>query len=159
MGCPICSHPERAQIENVVLSNPDKLDAIAQEFKVTTNDLKIHMVMHAAIGVQSTETLARKCKTREADMLLEVANEYMVTLKSVGRRIKEHVDDPEVKFEKTLTKPVADLYIGLGAEIRATVKTLSELDQALNGPKEDPTCGLAGLTQVLAQSIGAQKDD
>lgn len=164
MGCSVCSSKMRSQIENVILNmerpTSEDLQTVAQEFGVSLNDLKVHMVMHTSMGTTTMEnpheTLARKCKLREADMLLEVANEYMVTLKSVGRRINEHANDPDVKFEKMLTKSITDLYIGAGSEIRATVKAIAELDQFLNGPKNDPSSGLDSLSQVLAASIASQ---
>lgn len=165
MGCSVCMSQQRSQIENVILNmekpTTEDLQSVASEFGVTLNDLKVHMVMHTTLGTTSMdnphETLARKCKLREADMLLEVANEYLVTLKSVGRRINQHTNDPDVKFEKMITKSITDLYLGAGSEIRATVNAIVDLDRQLHGPKNDANSGLDSLSQVLAQSIAANQ--
>lgn len=166
MTCPICEHPQRTAIENAVLScssdhDSETLQDIADEYNISLNALKVHMVMHASLGFvnrqeddQPVDTLARKCKVREADILSEVANEYLVTLKNLGRRINKHLssDSEEVQAEKLITKPIADMYIGIGGEIRATVKTISELDQALHGPKTGANDGIAALAAMIGQS-------
>lgn len=162
MACSICEHPHRTAIENAVLScssdpNSKTLQEIAEEYHVSLNALKVHMVMHASMGFtdrKDGETLARKCKVREADILSEVANEYLVTLKNLGRRINHHLSSnpEEVQAEKLITKPIADLYIGIGGEIRATVKTISELDQALHGPANGANDGIAALAAAITQS-------
>lgn len=176
--CEICNHTHRAAIETAVLNcSSDKssmtLQMIADEYKISLNQLKVHMIMHATMGLDSIEaadstntdsevaisqrpTLARACKIREADILSEVANEYLVTLKNLGRRINTSLqsDPDEVKAEKLITKPIADMYIGMGGEIRATVKTISELNQVLNGPQNGTQNGLTALATAIAQSAG-----
>ena len=171
-NCPICNHPNRAAIEIAVLNcssdkNSKTLQAIADEYRVSLNDLKIHMVMHATMGISSLDsqapdeaptTIARKCKVREADILGQVVNEYLVTMKNLGRRINHTLqsDYEEVQAEKLITKPITDLYIGLGGEIRATVKTLSDLDQALNGPKTSANDGILALASAIQNSANQQ---
>lgn len=175
-NCPICNHPNRAAIEIAVLNcssdkNSKTLQAIADEYRVSLNDLKIHMVMHATMGISSLDsqdtnetadeaptTIARKCKVREADILGQVVNEYLVTMKNLGRRINHTLqsDYEEVQAEKLITKPITDLYIGLGGEIRATVKTLSDLDQALNGPKTSANDGIIALANAIQNSANQQ---
>ena len=88
------------------------------------------------------------------DTLEEVALEYLVTLKNVGRRINKYACEGEdsVRFEKLLTKPVSDLYLGLGSEIRQTMKAIADIDQLLNGPKTDNTSGLAALAAAITAS-------
>lgn len=159
-ACAICNHLQRADIENAVLNMHSQsgttLDEIAQTYGVSTNDLKIHMVMHSCLGAVASEndsdSLARKCKLREADMLERVANEYMITLKALGRRINHHLQDSQVMAEKLITKPITDMYIGLGGEIRATVRSLAELDRLLNGPKDNNDGGIGALTAAIQQS-------
>lgn len=165
MACIVCSHDKRSEIENALLSisSDNKavtLETIAQAYQVTTNDLKVHALMHAPMGYterpeeDGDESIVRKLKLKEADMLSAVANEYMVTLKNVGRRINNLASKPDEDylFERLMTKAVADLYIGLGGEIRATVKTMAELDSVLNGDSGAST----GL-QALAEAIRGSK--
>lgn len=158
-SCAICNHPQRAEIETAILdlhcTPGSSLQDVATQFGLNLNDLKVHMIMHASLGNPedtSTESLARKCKLREADTLERVTNEYMVTLKALGRRINHNLQTSEVMVEKLITKPITDMYIGLGGEIRATVKALAELDHHLNGPKDDSQGGLGALAAAITQS-------
>lgn len=110
---------------------------------------------------QSRESLTRKMKLREADMLAAVSNEYLVTLKAMGRRLNKLTavssidaedDDKQYALSKMLTKPMVDLYIGLGGEIRQNVKVMAELDRMLNGPQDSTAGGLAALAQAIRGS-------
>lgn len=157
MSCVICKHPLRAEIENALLSisseNKDiNLGSIAKEYKVTANDLKVHALMHSSMGMTSEEipTIARQLKLKEADILAAVVNEYMVTLKTVGRRIQ--VLSKDGAFEKFVTKAIVDLYLGAGSEIRASVKTLAELNNILKGPDSGSASGLHALAEALKGS-------
>lgn len=54
--CPVCTHPERAEIERAILSiapsNPQlTLNAIADAFGVTVNDLQVHALMHTPLSL------------------------------------------------------------------------------------------------------------
>lgn len=107
------------------------------------------------------QSLTRKMKLREADMLMAVANEYLVTLKTMGRRINRlasissiDIEDEEkqLKLARLLTKPMVDLYVGIGGEIRQTVKATAELDKLLNGPEESQNSGLQALAAAIAMS-------
>jgi len=106
-------------------------------------------------------SLTRKMKLREADMLMTVANEYLVTLKTMGRRINKlasissiDIEDEEKQLQlaRLLTKPMVDLYVGIGGEIRQTVKATAELDKLLNGPEENQNSGLQALAAAIALS-------
>ena len=44
------------------------------------------------------------------------------------------------------------MYIGLGGEIRATVKTLGDLNQVLNGPQTNANDGVMALAQAIRAS-------
>ena len=107
------------------------------------------------------DSLTRKMKLREADMLAAVGQEYLVTLKTMGRRINKlaqvssiDIEDEEkqLKLAKLLTKPMVDLYVGLGGEIRQTVKTMAELDRMLNGPEDPFSSGLGALAAAIRGS-------
>ena len=139
MACDICSHTKRAEIENALLNITSEnssvtLESIADTYGLKVEELKVHTMMHTPLGISEEafneggrDSLARKIKLKEADMLSEVANEYMVTLKYLGRKIHE-ADDVRL-----LTNSACNLYLGLGGEIRGTVKCMTELDTALNG--------------------------
>lgn len=155
MDCKICTNPRRAEIEHALLhSNPSvDIKSIAEEFEVDADELRKHALFHTPLGMsqEDTDSIARKLKMRESDMLTEVALEYLVTLKGVGRRINHYVneDNESIKLEKLMTKPMVDMYLGLGSEIRKTVEAIADIDQILNGPKEDNTSGLAALAAAI----------
>lgn len=202
-SCKICSHPDRAEIENAILTmtanappnEQNSIEKIAEQYKVPLDELKMHALFHTPLvgdgdieelhaegGICNTpileagcdvppveyaakaaprDSLTRKMKLREADMLAAVGQEYLVTLKTMGRRINKlaqvssiDVEDEEkqLKLAKLLTKPMVDLYVGLGGEIRQTVKTMAELDRMLNGPQDNLGGGLNALAAAIRGS-------
>lgn len=187
--CTICNHPDRAEIENAILSMTDgsktSIEVIAEQYDVSLADLKMHALFHTplvgaadleelrdaetlgdteqtvAVGSTPRDSLTRRMKLREADLLAAVGNEYLVTMKTMGRRINKlaqvsEIDiednDRQLKLAKLLTKPMVDLYVGLGGEIRQTVKTMAELDRLLNGPEDSATSGLVALAKAIQGS-------
>ena len=50
------------------------------------------------------------------------------------------------------TKPVVDLYIGSADGLRRTVQTIADVNQLLNGPKDDGLSGLGALAKALDMS-------
>lgn len=190
-SCKICNRDDRAEIENAILSmtadappnDENSIEAIAKQFSVSLDELKMHALFHTPLvgdgdieqlepdapvtleleqpKAQPRDSLTRRMKLREADMLAAVGNEYLVTLKTMGRRINKlaqvssiDIEDEEkqLKLAKLLTKPMVDLYVGLGGEIRQTVKTMAELDRLLNGPEEGATSGLVALAKAIQGS-------
>lgn len=196
-SCRICNHPDRAEIENAILTmtadappnDENSIEAIAAQFNVPLDELKMHALFHTplvgdgdieelrdaatltmtagdtelteVVKAAPRDSLTRRMKLREADMLAAVGNEYLVTLKTMGRRINKlaqvssiDIEDEEkqLKLAKLLTKPMVDLYVGLGGEIRQTVKTMAELDRLLNGPEESATSGLVALAKAIQGS-------
>ena len=187
--CTICNHPDRAEIENAILSMTDgvktSIEVIAEQYDVSLSDLKMHALFHTPLvdaadieelrdaetlgDTEQTEvvraaprdSLTRRMKLREADLLAAVGNEYLVTMKTMGRRINKlaqvsEIDiednDRQLKLAKLLTKPMVDLYVGLGGEIRQTVRTMAELDRLLNGPEDSATSGLVALAKAIQGS-------
>ena len=182
--CKICSRPDRADIENAILNISVEsgltVESIAERYQIELQELRTHALFHTPlvapcdIVVPNNEpglspaaeakvpaSLARKMKLREADMLVAVNNEYMVTLKAMGRRINRlanvseiDAEDAEkrVELSKLLTKPMVDLYVGLGGEIRQNVKALAEVDRMLNGPQETGNNGLMALAEAIRGS-------
>ena len=200
-SCKICNHPDRAEIENAILTmtadappnEQNSIEKIAEHYKVPLDELKMHALfhtplvgdgdieeLHAEVGCDGDipsfdpnveqapkaaprDSLTRKMKLREADMLAAVGQEYLVTLKTMGRRINKlaqvssiDIEDEEkqLKLAKLLTKPMVDLYVGLGGEIRQTVKTMAELDRMLNGPEDNLSSGLGALAAAIRGSDG-----
>lgn len=172
--CSICGHPNRADIENAILNiSTDSgltIDTIAEQYDLDITELRDHALFHTALVApleavtsepQSSVSLARKMKLREADMLTAVNNEYMVTLKAMGRRINKlanvssiDAEDVEKRVElaKLLTKPMVDLYVGLGGEIRQNVRAMAEVDRMLNGPQDNGSSGLQALADAIRGS-------
>lgn len=159
MACKVCGHPDRMLIENALLGMSSEnieetLKAVAQEYNVTVNELKVHALMHAQMGVTTatsdSTSIARQLKLKEADILSSVVNEYMVTLKTVGRRINELA--AHENFGRALSKPVVELYLGTGGEIRHAVRTLAELNTLLNGPETSNAGGLHALANAILMS-------
>lgn len=190
-ACPICDREDRAEIENALLSMASsdqglKIDQIAEEYGVDLTALKMHAMFHTPLVDESDledsvdrvvdtkdsdedrpaeagrDSIVRQLKLRESDVLSETTNEYLVTLKTAGRRINRILgakngtpgedDDQAYKLSKFLTKPMVDLYIGLGGEIRANVKTLADINKLLNGPQDSTATGLAALADAIRGS-------
>ncbi len=200
-SCRICNHPDRAEIENAILTmtadappnEQNSIEKIAEHYKVPLDELKMHALFHTPLvgdgdieelhaeggcngdipsfdpdveqnpKAAPRDSLTRRMKLREADMLAAVGQEYLVTLKTMGRRINKlaqvssiDIEDEEkqLKLAKLLTKPMVDLYVGLGGEIRQTVKTMAELDRMLNGPEDNLSSGLGALAAAIRGSDG-----
>lgn len=165
MTCSICNHEDRASIENALLNMDPKSDsmnieAIAKHFNVKVQDLKIHAMMHTPLGVSeedfanSRESIVSGVRKKEVEMLEQVAQDYLVTLKNVGRRINMMANSgPNTMiFEKGITKAIADLYINTGAEIRQTVKAIADVEEQINGPKNGSAAGMAALVDAIRGS-------
>ena len=179
--CGICNRSDRAEIENAILNISAEsgltIDKIAEQYQLDLQELRNHALFHTPlvapcdIVTQTTElqlnpeaeakvptSLARKMKLREADILATVNNEYLVTLKAMGRRINRLAnvssidaedDAKKVELAKLLTKPMVDLYIGLGGEIRQNVRAMAEVDRMLNGPQDNGNNGLQALADAI----------
>ena len=182
--CRICNRADRADIENAILNisaeSQITVESIAEQYELDVSELRTHALFHTPLVAPcdivtseselqlSPETeakvpvsLARKMKLREADILASVNNEYLVTLKAMGRRINRlanvstiDAEDAEKKVElaKLLTKPMVDLYIGIGGEIRQNVKAMAEVDRMLNGPQDSGSNGLQALADAIRGS-------
>lgn len=159
--CAVCTHPHREEIEMALLKmSPETSTAVleqcAKAFDISIEDLQHHALFHTSFDCSSgSDSIVRQIKMREADMLAAMAADQLATVKAVGKRIRrfaDTVDGEDVRFEKTLTKPMVDLYNGAGDGLRRTVQTLADVNQLLNGPKDEGLSGLAALAQVLHDS-------
>lgn len=173
--CSICTRADRENIEQAILAmascasseNGYNIEKIAEEFKCDVDELKAHALFHTpstnadTLSEEGRESLTRKMKLRETDILSAVTEEYLVTLTSMGRRIKKLTgvengaiedDDKAFKLTKMLTKPMTDLYLGLGSEIRQNVRTMADIDRMLNGPEDATSTGLVALAEAIRGS-------
>lgn len=166
--CAICNHPHRMNIENALFKiTPENaeltMSRIAQEYEVTEEALRAHALFHTSFNYEpNSDSIVRQIKMREADMLGAAAMEYMSTMQMVGQRIRGYATDSadeDIRFEKLLTKSVTDLYIGCGDGLKSTVKALADINQQLNGPKDDGSSGLAALAAALHASRSRGGED
>ena len=185
--CKICNRSDRADIENAILNISVEsgltVESIADQYQVDVSELRNHALFHTPLVApcdivvpepvadesqlpEGKTSLARKMKLREADILATMNNEYMVTLKAMGRRINRLASISEIDAEdeakrvelaKLLTKPMVDLYIGLGGEIRQNVKAMAEVDRMLNGPQDNGNNGLQALADAIRGSGGGNQ--
>lgn len=155
MSCSICEHPKREQIETILLGSPneDTIKDISLEYGLSETELKIHAMMHSTLK-DNKQSIVHNAKCREADVLWEAAGEYMHTLAITGRKIAEAADSSEdiISFGRSLSKPLVDLYLGTGGELRACIRSISELDSILNGPQDATASGLAALAAAITRS-------
>lgn len=167
-SCTVCDSLHRKKIEQALFKMAPEgssltLENIAEEFEVPVEDLRRHMLFHSPYGCdEGTDSIVRRMKTREADLLGEAAREYADTLKQVGERIRGYIvqDDDGATFEKKLSKASVDLYIGCGANLQKTVQAIADIDNLLNGPKDDGLQGLAALANAIhssCQTVGEQE--
>lgn len=159
--CAVCRHPERMAIENALFKMiPENstltLEKIAEQYDVSEEDLRVHALFHTSFNFEPNgDSIVRQIKMREADMLGAAAMEFMSTMQVVGKRIRKYAqenDSDDIRFEKCLTKPVTDLFIGCGDGLKSTVKALADINQQLNGPKDEGTSGLAALAAAINAS-------
>lgn len=180
--CKICDKTNRIDIESSIIrmseDHEQTIEQIAEQYKVDVDELKTHALFHTPLvracdldpnfeytpqpsNPNSHDSLTRQMKLREADLLSEVANEYLLTMKTMGRRINRMAQivsidaedsEKEVKLAKLLTKPMVELYIGAGGEVRQTVKTMAEINRLLNGEADPTLSGLSALADAIRGS-------
>lgn len=102
-------------------------------------------------------SLLKLIDKREAEYLNSVAQEYLQTLHSLGKKINiaiNKMDDVASNgaavAKMMLTKQVCELYVSLGSEIRQTVNTLSSLNKDLKSPEDGTNTGLLALANAIA---------
>lgn len=164
MKCKICDHENREQIDRAVMEmTPGEYDVqlkqIAKKFQVPLSDLKVHVMSCKPICLEGEpkESMAKQIRFQEADMLGNVMCEYYSTLTLIGGRIRQMAEKSEdSSFARVLTKPVVDLYLGAGNEIRKVAESLSDINTEVNGPKTDAASGLVALADAIKRSRVAQ---
>ena len=165
--CPVCKHPMRDAIEAVLLRMTPKngeelLHQISNTFDLDLEDIQRHAMFHACMDLSPAgeeTSLVRQIKLRETDLLAQCAKDYADTMALVGSRIRQRAIKEsdadgldEMRFERAVTKSVVELYIGCGDNVRKTVKDIADINQLLNGPKDDGLSGLGALAAAIAGS-------
>lgn len=161
MTCRICSHPKRAEIEDKLMSarGTEELDTVidqvSKEYKLSKIDLKVHMTLHCTVmeDAKDAVSMADKIKMNEADTLRETIKNYLVTLTNTGTKLNDILEDgDDAQTLRMIQKPIVDLYLGCGAEIRGTVEALIKLNAAVNGNESTATNSLRLLIETLNKS-------
>lgn len=157
--CAVCKSARREEIErNLFAVAPsetptEELEKLAKEYNVEVSDLQRHALFHSPLGCGTHDSIVRQIKMREADMLAEATADYMSTLKLVGDKIRTSASyDDGMGFSRAITKPIVELYTGCGAEMRNNVRVIADINQQLNGPKDEGTAGLRALAEALTSS-------
>ena len=165
--CKICTHPNRDAIEAVLYrmtpKNADELlQKLSDAYDIDVEEFQRHAMFHACMDLtpQGEETsLVRQVKLRETDLLGQVAKDYADTLALVGSRIRQKARNEsdadgldDIRFERSMTKGLVDLYLGCGDNVRKTIKDIADINQILNGPKDDGLSGLGALAAAIAGS-------
>lgn len=179
-GCCICNHKNRTDIESALLAGQAPA-TIAKHYEVPEGalenhrqncsvylmsldefDLQVAEELEAlnhpgATALKKPGSIQRQLGLKEADLLANMAQEYMVTLKNLGRKLNRIIsilDTPEgaVMGQRVLRKPVCDMYVQMGGEIRQAVRTMAEIDKMINGPEENPLTGLQALATAIHTS-------
>ena len=166
--CPICVHPEREKIEAVLYRvTPDNAEEVLQKlsdaYDIDVEAFETHAMFHASLDLTPAgeqTSIVRQLKLREIDMLAQCAKDYADTMSLLGARIrakarnasdKDGLDD--MRFERSMTKPFVELYLGCGDNVRKTVKDIADINQILNGPKDDGLSGLGALAAAIHKSM------
>lgn len=164
MTCAVCSHPNRDEIDLALLKmtqdNAEEIVKVLEDtYGIDSADIKQHALLHAPFGFSPEEdSIVRQTKVKEADLLAFTALEYTKTLRIMGVRLRKQMDDDSCNFENIISKPLTDLYLGCGGGIKDSVKALADVNNLLNGPKDDSAQGLAALAQALNFSRRDKED-
>ena len=165
--CTVCKHANRDEIEAVLYrmtpkNADDLLMQLSEAYDIDIEELERHAMFHACMDLspQGEETsIVRQIKLRETDLLAQCAKDYADTLALVGARIRKKARNEsdadgldDTRFERSMTKGLVELYLGCGDNVRKTVKDITEINQILNGPKDDGLSGLGALAAAIAGS-------
>jgi hypothetical protein len=138
------------------------LEQLSEAYDIDIAEFQRHAMFHACMDLspQGEETsIVRQVKLRETDLLAQCAKDYADTLTLVGSRIRtkarneSDIDGLEdTRFERSMTKGLVELYLGCGDNVRKTIKDIADINQVLNGPKDDGLSGLGALAAAIAGS-------
>lgn len=168
--CPICKHNNREEIEAVLYRvTPENADEVLQQladtYDIDVEAFETHAMFHASLDLTPAgeeTSIVRQLKLREVDMLAQCAKDYADTLAIVGARIRKKAYNEstadgldDTRFERSMTKGLVELYLGCGDNVRKTVKDITDINQTLNGPKDEGLSGLGALAKAISNSFNA----
>lgn len=166
-NCAVCKHANRDEIESVLYRMTPKnaeelLEKLSETYDLDIESIQRHAMFHACLDLTPAgeeTSLVRQIKLRETDLLGQVAKDYADTLALVGNRIRTKARNEsdadgmeDIKFERSMTKGLVELYLGCGDNVRKTIKDIADINQTLNGPKDDGLSGLGALAAAIAGS-------
>jgi hypothetical protein len=122
--CPLCTHTERANIEQSILNHIVPMDAMADELELTMDALSHHMDNHVQPIIQrqvAIETLPQTISTVQGAMRQTEGN-----LQRLNSLFNDHVDllREEQNEEGTLDYKGLDTAVKLHKEIRDTLSDI-----------------------------------
>ena len=149
-SCPICRHPERAEIERMVLSmsasNPSlTLDAIADAFGISVRELRVHTLMHTPLALdfsaEAETALIDDFKLRAGQPLTESTS-------TQGADSVSHTPSGQLTPRQRLTDRIdmreGDMLLAAANEMLTTLTTLGRRIKSYAGD------GSEGSDQRLA---------
>ena len=120
--CPICQHPERAEIERLVLSisasNPSlTLDIIADAYGVSSRELRVHTLMHTPLALdfsaEAETALIANFQSRAGQPSTEATSTQGAVSVSHKQRLTDKIDMRE-----------GDMLLASANEMLTTLTTL-----------------------------------
>lgn len=124
--CPVCTHPERANIEEAVLNHIVPVDAMADDLEITVDALSHHIQEHTQPIIQrqvAIETIPQTITTVQGAMQQTERN-----LQRLNTLFNDHVDimREEQIEEGTLDYKGLDTAVRLHKEIRDSLSDIGE---------------------------------
>jgi len=124
--CPVCTHPERANIEEAVLNHIVPVDAMADDLEITVDALSHHIQEHTQPIIQrqvAIETIPQTINTVQGAMRQTERN-----LQRLNTLFNDHVDimREEQIEEGTLDYKGLDTAVRLHKEIRDSLSDIGE---------------------------------
>lgn len=153
MHCPVCSHAERAEIEKELLCNPTSgLSGISKKFLVDIKSLQVHALMHTPLDTFPTtegqRSIVQVLNTKEVEYLKNVADNYVMTLRTLGAKINKIIQDDDDYNMRLISRGVVELYLGCGSQVREIIKDIVAMDGESNGSAN----GLSQLINAIRES-------
>lgn len=161
MPCAVCSHPNKKDIDDQLLSfsyqaaqNGDTvsvdsltLESIAKEYNLRVQDLQVHAFMHLR-HVEDETSIVQATKLTEIVELRKVIDDFSATMSATGKllRSKMQSDAP------VIPKGSVELYLGAGNGIRQIVNDMVDANMRINGEGDDGLQAIAGLFKSIKNS-------
>ena len=155
-------------------SNPDFADSIDIINKLTPQECEVHWNFHQsssyapcsidksqnAIAEGSNKTSLRDDIGKdEAGVIYDLTLKQMTTFNRLTKKIESVLNDTETDLTCAFINPVVlDFYKTLTSDIRDNVKTLKDLNAAVNGEKSGSLEGLKAIAVALSTPLPNQQN-